>query len=116
MRGRRKAARIGALERLYVRRVRALGAVLGVVADLRTLGQRLEAVAGDAGVVHEEVLALVVGRDEPEALVVAEPLDGSGCHGVPPGRLCAAKRGRYLRHDYGTLGTGSPGGVPGAER
>src|SRR4051794_1944136 len=52
------------LDRLYVRRVRALGPVGGVVADLRALGERLEAVAGDAGVVHEEVLALIVGRDE----------------------------------------------------
>src|SRR5437870_12062304 len=84
----------GRLERLYVRRVGALGPLLGVVADLRALGERLEAAAGDAAVVHEQVLALVVGRDEPEALLVAEPLHGSSCHRFPPGRLCAAKRGR----------------------
>src|SRR4051794_9495431 len=86
----------GALEDLYVRRVGALGPDLGVVADLGTLGQRLEAAARDAAVVDEQVLALIVGRDEPEALVVAEPLNGSGCHWFPPGRLCAAKRGRCL--------------------
>jgi hypothetical protein len=28
----------------------------------------------------EEILLSVVGRDEAEALVVAEPLDGSGGH------------------------------------
>src|SRR3954471_4050928 len=74
------ATDLRALEGLYVRRVGALGPDLGVVADLRALGERLEAAAGDARVVHEQVLALVVGRDEPEALLVAEPLHGSGCH------------------------------------
>src|SRR5947199_9198568 len=70
----------GGLARLYVRRVRALGPGFGVVADLRALGERLEAAAGDATVVHEQVLALIVGWDEPVALVVVEPLHGSGCH------------------------------------
>src|SRR5947208_1633214 len=84
----------GALNRLDVRGVGALRAGLGVVADLRALRQRLEAAAGNAAVVHEQVLALVVGRDEPEALVVTEPLNGSGCHLVPPGMSCAAERGR----------------------
>src|SRR5688500_3275868 len=76
--------RVG-LDGLDVRRVRALGAVLGVVGDLRALGQRLEAAALDGGVVDEEVLALVVRGDEAEALLVAEPLHGSGCHcDAPP--------------------------------
>src|SRR3954453_8627807 len=88
------------LERLDVRRGGPLGTHFGVVADLRALSERLEAVAGDAAVVHEEVLALVVGRDEAEALVVAEPLDGSGCHMFLPGRLCAAKRGRCYGNNY----------------
>src|SRR3954466_3537182 len=69
-----------ALLHLHVRRGGALGTHLGLVADLRTLGERLEAAAGDARVVDEQVLALVVGGDESEALLVAEPLDGSGCH------------------------------------
>src|SRR3954454_11476357 len=81
------------LERLYVRRIRALGPALGVVADLRALGQRLEAAPGDAAVVHEHVLALVVGRDEPEALVVAEPLHGSSRHLMPPGCVCRRNAG-----------------------
>ena len=34
----------------------------------------------DAGVVDEEVAGPLVGRDEPEALVVAEPLHGAGRH------------------------------------
>src|SRR5436189_4887568 len=81
------------LERLDVRRLGALGPGLGVVADLRALGERPEAVAGDAAVVHEQVLALVIGRDEAKALVVAEPLHGSGCHMCSlPGVLCGGTR------------------------
>src|SRR5436190_23145851 len=72
------------LERLDVRRLGTLGPGLGLVADLRALGERLEAVAGDATVMHEQVLALIVRCDEPEALLVAEPLHGSGCHLFPP--------------------------------
>src|SRR3954471_7002741 len=76
----RRGLRGAALLHLDVRRGGALGTRLGLVADLRTLGERFEAAAGDARVVDEQVLALVVGRDEAEALLVAEPLDGSGCH------------------------------------
>src|SRR5689334_10595223 len=32
---------------------------------------------------HEQVATAVIGRDEPEALVVAEPLDGTRCHENP---------------------------------
>ena len=68
------------LDDLDVDRLGALVAGLGVVADLRALGERPISVAVDAGVMHEEVLGLVVGRDEPEALVVAEPLHGACRH------------------------------------
>src|SRR5205085_6860810 len=91
------------LQRLYVRGVGAFRPDLGVIADLRALGQRLEAAAGDGAVVHEQVLALIVRRDEAEALLVAEPLHGSGCHLFPPERLCAAKRGRCWRQQLRTL-------------
>src|SRR5215212_1785487 len=60
-----------------------LGALLplgGLELDLRALGERLEAVACDRAVVDEQVLAALVGGDEPIALRVVEPLDGSGCH------------------------------------
>src|SRR5918999_4296068 len=40
----------------------------------------------------EDVLRAVVGGDEPVALLIAEPLDGSSWHAIPP-LLCAAKRG-----------------------
>ena len=46
----------------------------------RTLAERLVAVADDAAVMDEEVLAGLVGGDEAEALLVAEPLHGTGCH------------------------------------
>src|SRR4029079_13981287 len=69
-----------ALQRGDVHGLRSLVAALGVVGDLRALRERLEAVGVDAGVVDEEVLATVVRRDEAEALVVVEPLHGSGRH------------------------------------
>src|SRR5205823_4295975 len=72
-----------ALDRLNVRGGWALRTLLGVVGHLRALGQRFETAAGDRRMVNEEVLALIIGRDESEALVVAEPLNGSSCHGFP---------------------------------
>src|SRR5438270_5700281 len=80
------------LDRLDVRGRRALGALLGVVAHLRALGQRLEAVALDRAVVHEQILAGVIRRDESKALIVAEPLHGSCCHRSLQG-MCTARRG-----------------------
>src|SRR4051812_30951921 len=78
-----------ALERGDVDGLRALVAGLGVVGHLGTLGEGLEAAGVDAGVMDEQVLAVVVRRDEAEALVVVEPLDGSGRHGAfPPLRMC----------------------------
>src|SRR4051794_14798581 len=75
-----------------VRGCRALRALLCVVAHLRALGQRLEAAALDRAVMHEQVLALVIGRDEPEALVVVEPLNGSSCHLKVSFRMLSALR------------------------
>src|SRR5215207_11774741 len=78
------------LEHLDVRGRRALGALLGVVAHLRAVGQRLEAAALDRVVMHEQVLAGLIWCDEPVALVVAEPLYGSCCHLAPSG-VCALR-------------------------
>src|SRR4029453_7980453 len=52
--------------------------------DLRPLVQRLEPAASDGRGVHEQIFAALIGRDEAVALVVAEPLDGSGCHQPTP--------------------------------
>src|SRR3982750_74096 len=71
---------IQALERLDVRGRGALRTLLRVEAHLRALGERLEAAALDRVEVDEQVLARLIGRDEAEALVVVEPLDGSCCH------------------------------------
>jgi hypothetical protein len=60
--------------------LRSLVRRLGLVLDLCALGQRLEAIAGDAAVMDEEVLTYLVRRDEAEALVVVEPLHCSGGH------------------------------------
>src|SRR3954470_23334980 len=92
------------LERGDVDGLRALVARLGVEAHAGALGQRLEARGVDASVVDEEVLARVVRRDEAEALVVVEPLDGSGGHSViPPGIFGAAIAEDSKRQRRGTL-------------
>src|SRR5215204_2351660 len=85
------------LERLDVRRGRALGALFGVVAHLRALGQRLEAAALDRVVMHEQILALVIGCDEAKALLVAEPLHGSCCHLNSPPGVCALRNAEGAR-------------------
>src|SRR6266540_3856870 len=61
-------------------RLRTLRPLLHLVLDLRALGEALVALALDRAVVDEHVLARVIRRDEAVALVVAEPLHGSGCH------------------------------------
>src|SRR5919109_4192961 len=61
-------------------RGRALRALLGLVLDLRTLLERAVAVSLDRAEMDEYVVRAVVGCDEPVALVVADPLDGSGRH------------------------------------
>src|SRR5690242_6267034 len=63
-----------------VDRLWALVAVLLLEGDLGALAQRAVAVTVDAGEVDEEVAPTAVGRDEPEALLVREPLDRSGTH------------------------------------
>src|SRR5690348_4871502 len=78
------------LEHLDVRGSRALLALFLVVAHLRAFGQRLESLALDRTVVHEQVLPSFIGHDESEALVVAEPLHGACSH-------CSASRLSALR-------------------
>src|SRR5919198_1479280 len=51
------------------------------------LDERLEAVARDVAVVHEQVLRTFIRTDEAVTLAVVEPLDGSVCHEkTPPSR------------------------------
>src|SRR5450755_120902 len=100
-----------ALERLDVRSVRSLGTDRSLVGHLRTLRERLEAAAYDRRVMNEQVLTLIVGGDEPVALLIAEPFDGSGCHVIfPPGTLRAAKRGRCTMATTTDAGTDLPRG------
>src|ERR1700754_3500474 len=63
-----------------VRGLRALRALAELELDLCAFGQRPEAIARDSGEVDERVLASAVGRDEAEALLVAEPLHDTGSH------------------------------------
>src|SRR5262249_57759085 len=60
--------------------LRSLRTILSFVLHLRPLGEALVSLAADRAVVDEDVLAPLVLRDEAVALVVAEPLHGSGCH------------------------------------
>src|SRR5829696_9711206 len=76
-------------DRLDAGRRRALGAGLGLILDLRALLERAVAVALDRAEVNEHVVRAVVGCDEPVALVVAEPLNGSGRH-IASSYVCAA--------------------------
>src|SRR3954469_4554774 len=78
------AKRSASSDRPYVRGLRALGALAELVLDLRALGQGPEPVALERREVHERVLTAVIRRDEPEALLVAEPLHDSCCHLVQP--------------------------------
>src|SRR5919106_5109737 len=63
-----------------VHRLRSLVARLLLVLDLGILGERLEALAIDAGVVDEEVTVPVVRGNEAVALLLVQPLDGSRRH------------------------------------
>src|SRR6185437_5893487 len=62
----------------------ALGAILDLVLNSRSLGEGLEALGLDRAEVDEHVLAAVGRGDEPVALGVVEPLDSSGCHAETP--------------------------------
>src|SRR2546425_109385 len=64
--------------------LRSLRTLLNFVLHFRPFGEALVPLATDRAVVDEDVLATVVLRDEAVALVVAEPLHGSGCHIYPP--------------------------------
>src|SRR5215211_6661030 len=80
--------------------VDGLGALvpgLGVIADACALGQRLVAVTADAAVMDEEVLAGLVGRDEPEPLVIAEPLHCSCSHVMYLYGVCALRTRRCCK-------------------
>src|SRR4051794_12825449 len=71
------------LDQADVHRLRSLVTDFLLVLHLGVLGQALEALAVDARVVHEKVAVALVGRDEAIALLIVEPLHGSGRHVVP---------------------------------
>src|SRR5204863_7494476 len=87
-------------ELLNVGRHRPLRTLLGLVADARPVAQRAIAVPRDRREVDEEVLASVVGGDEPVALLVAEPLHGAFCHSclLRPFRCVRRRRGPPCTH------------------
>src|SRR3954453_3198079 len=65
-----------------VLRLGALGTLGDVELDLLVLVQRLVAVGLDRRVVHEDVVAAVLLRDEAETLLGVEPLDSALSHAV----------------------------------
>src|SRR5688500_6093293 len=71
------------LQRLDVRRRRALLALRHVEGDLLAVLQRLEAGALDRAVMREEILAAVIRRDESKTFRVVEPLHGTCSHVIP---------------------------------
>src|SRR3954453_5485002 len=64
----------------HVHGPRTLVPGLGLVADLGAFCKRAKAVADDSALMDKEVLRAIIGSDEAEALLVAEPLHGSGRH------------------------------------
>src|SRR5262245_31931013 len=101
-----------------VDRLWALVAVLLLEGDLGALAQRAVAVTVDAGEMDEEVATSAIGRDEPEALFVREPLDRSGTHRTltccsGAGRRRISSTGRCVRSQTEqTLYTQPPGAQP----
>src|SRR3954463_4998448 len=83
-----------ALQARDVDRLRAFVALLLLVGDTRPLRQRAIPVRVDAAVMDEQVAVALVGGDEAEPLVVAEPLDGPGGHAEPVLRCSTARRPR----------------------
>src|SRR5262245_62085077 len=81
---------------LHAGRRGALRTLLGLVLDLRALLERAVAVALDRAEMDEHVVRAVVGCDESVALVVAEPLDGSGRH-LASSSLCCERGGCELQ-------------------
>src|SRR5215204_1280127 len=67
-------------ERADVLRLRTLGALGDVELDLLVLVQRLVTLRLDRRVVHENVVAAVLLRDEAETLLGVEPLHGALSH------------------------------------
>src|SRR5207245_4205392 len=78
-RPRTRAVSLG--DRSDVGRFRTLRALALLELHARALGERLEAVAGDAAVMDEEILRSLVGGDEAVPLRIVEPLDDSVGHG-----------------------------------
>src|SRR2546430_2906244 len=74
--------RAARLELHDILRRRTLLSLHDVELDPLALGERLEPLCLDRGVVHEAVLLAVLGRDETKALRVVEPLHDTGdaCH------------------------------------
>src|SRR5918998_6815320 len=81
-RPRREPRQRGPSQLLDVHGLRALVALLLLVGDLGVLLQGSEALSVDARVMDKEVAAALVRGDEAVALLVVEPLDGSGWHSV----------------------------------
>src|SRR5213594_47071 len=79
------------LDRAYVCRLGAFLPLRHVELDTLPFGERAEALSLNGGVVDEDVVS-ILARDEAEALLVAEPLDGSLQLGVPPFR-CRSRGG-----------------------
>src|SRR5262245_24019835 len=67
-------------DRGHVGRLGALLTLAGLVLDPGSLVEGLVALAGDLREVDEQVLAALVGRDEPVPLRSVEPFDGTGSH------------------------------------
>src|SRR5215216_2416088 len=99
----------GASDEAHIHRLRSLIARLLLVLHLRVLGERLEALAIDAGVVDEQVAVSIIRSDEAIALLVVEPFNGPGRH-VLPLPACARHCESRCTHVTNYAGRGRPNG------
>src|SRR5215216_3356349 len=99
----------GASDEAHIHRLRSLIARLLLVLHLGVLRERLEALAIDAGVVDEQVAVSIVRSDEAIALLVVEPLHGSGRH-VLPLPACARHCESRCTHVTNYAGRSRPNG------
>src|SRR5262249_54850827 len=77
--------------------LQALGAASDLEFDGVTLGQGLEALGLDGGVVNEDVLSTIL-RDESVPLGLVEPLDSSVCHASVPRTFLGGRAPCYTPH------------------
>src|SRR5436190_23692735 len=98
-------------EPLYLGRLGPLGTFLGFVFDALSVLEGSKTLSFDDGMMHEDVLAAALRRDETEALLIVEPLDLTGGHVSHsfPRKTCNGRYTRLGREGPSTVNCGTAG-------